>query len=73
MKTFLKVFVLKSAHIYEAWLDKSLEKFTAYPLIPFAKYPGLRLLDVEEVLRQIDKKIVMYVTEKDVQDAAGAL
>ena len=71
-ENFFKSICIKKC-TYEAGLDKSLEKFTTYRLIPYVKYPGLRLIDVEEVLRQTDKKIVMYVTKKDVQDGAGAL
>ena len=64
---------IKNIHVIETDVDNSLETFTASPLIPPEKNPGLRPIGVEEVSCRIVGKVVMYGAKKHVQDTAGVL
>ena len=49
------------------------DAFTANKLIPLDKNPGLRPIDVGEVLRRTAGKVVMMLCKKDVTKALGSL
>ena len=46
--------------------DDSLESFFACQLVPLDKRPGLRAIDMSEVIRQISAKVLMSVIKQDV-------
>ena len=70
---FVKSLCTTNIHLENTGSEKSLEAFTANRLIPLNKNPGLRPIGVGEVLRRIAGKVVMYVSKKDVKEAAGSL
>ena len=51
----------------------SLEAFLACRLIPLDKQPGLRPIGVGEVLRRLAGKIVISISNPDIQEAVGYL
>ena len=69
--------VIKKLCIDEIHLNSegttSIEAFTACRLIPLNKNPGLRPIDIGEVLRRIAGKVVIKISKNDVLKAAGSL
>ena len=51
--------------------DNSLEAYLACRLVPLDKKPGLRPISVGEVLRWIAKKVVAYLSRKDVIESCS--
>ena len=51
----------------------SIEAFVAYRLIPLDKNPGLRPIEVGEILRRITGKVIVSVLKKEVVSSAGSL
>ena len=70
---FLKRLCNTDIHLSNSDTNNTLEAFTTSPLIPLNKTPGAHPVGAGEVLRQIARKIVMYIAKKDVKDAAGSL
>ena len=70
---FVKSLCITNIHLENSGSENSLEAFTANRLIPLNKNPGLRPIGVGEVLRRIAGKVVMYISKKDVKEAAGSL
>ena len=52
---------------------RSLETFLACRLVPLDKRPGLRPIGVDEVLRRIAGKMVMYIVKKDVLKSSSKI
>ena len=69
----MKSLCTTNIHLENTGSEKSLEAFTANRLIPLNKNPGQRPIGVGEVLRRIAGKVEMYVSKKDVKEAAGSL
>ena len=66
-KTFAQL--IKNLCVVELESPSSLESFVAL----LDKKPGLRPIDVEEVLRRVAGKAVMILFKNDITKAAGAL
>ena len=69
-KTFAQL--IKELREEELESPSSLESFVACRLIPLDKKPGLRPIDVGEVLRRIAGKAIMILFKNDITHAAGA-
>ena len=52
---------------------KHLEAFLACRLIPLDKQPGVRPIEIGEILRRVIGKIVMKLLKRDILKATGSL
>ena len=68
-RTFMASFVKRLGnariHLSNSDTENSLETFTVSRLVPLNKNPGVRPIDVGEVLRRIAGKVVMYIAKKE--------